>query len=153
MRALLISLVLVSLLLSGCESMPAGVRDRFSPVSPKARTFEGDLRTVCTAAQHAFKQLDCVLTDASGAPSRLEASSRIQTTESLGDSRQLVISLHLREVEKGRTVVEMLISLQVENASLGGPSAQDMREHGFYDIFFTTLQQLLQERAGDGPRE
>ena len=153
MRVFLPSLLLFSLLLAGCESVPAAVRERFSPVPPKVRTFAGDLRSVCTAAQLVFKQLDCALTDSSGAPSRLEASSRIHTSETLGDSRQLVINLHLREVAKGRTEVMMLVSLQVENASLGGPSAQDLREHGFYDIFFTSLQQALQDRAGDSPRE
>ena len=148
MRLIFPFFLLFGLLLSGCESMPAGVRERFGPVPPKVRAFDGDLRTVCSAAQLAFKQLDFAVTDSSGAPSRLEASSRINPRDSLGDSRQLVVNLHLREDGKGRTEVEMLISRQVENASLGGPSAQDLREHGFYELFFTTLQQLLQERAG-----
>ena len=148
MRLICPVILLFAVLFSGCESLPEGVRERFGPVPPKVRAFEGDLRTVCTAAQLAFKQLDFAVTDSAGAPGRLEASSRINSRDSLGDSRQLVITLHLHEDGKGRTEVEMLISRQVENASLGGPSAQDLREHGFYDQFFATLQQVLQERAG-----
>lgn len=142
------SLIFLSLLLlGGCESVSENMRDRFGPVPPKVRQFDGDLRTVFTAAQLAFKRLDFVLTDSSGAPAHLEASSRIITSESLGDSRQLVVTLRLHEVGAGKTEVEALVALQVENDSLGGVSSQNKREHGFYDNFFATLQEVLQGMA------
>jgi hypothetical protein len=151
MRATLPLILLCSLLLAGCESLSTDVRERFSPVPPKVRSFDGDIHSVCAAAQQAFRQLDCAVTDSSGAPARLEASSRIHANDSLGDSRQLVMNVQFHRVGPARTEVRMLISLQVENASLGGPSAQDLREHGFYDLFFETVQQLLQDRSGSSP--
>jgi len=149
MRLLALFVFLSAILLGGCENMPDSVRERFSHVEPKVRQFDGDLRTVFTAAQLAFKRLDFVLTDSSGAPSRLEASSRIVTSETLGDSRQLVANLKFHQRDGGKTEVEMLLSLQVQAGSLGGASAQNQREHGFYESFFATVQQVLQERAGD----
>ena len=149
MRSILPLTLMLAFLLAGCESLSTGGRGPFGSVPPKIRLFDGDLPTVSAAARQAFKRLDCVLTDVTGAPGRLEASSPISTSKSLGDSRQLVITIRLHEAGPGRTEVEMLISLQVETATLGGPTAQDMREHGFYDAFFTALQQVLQERVGD----
>lgn len=149
MRILASLLFLSALFLSGCESVSENMRERFNPVPPKVQQFDGDLRTVFTAAQLAFKRLDFVLTDSSGAPTRLEASSRIITSESLGDSRQLVVTLRLHEVGEGKTEVEALVSLQVENPSLGGVSSQNKREHGFYENYFATLQQVLQDRTGE----
>lgn len=142
------SLIFLSLLfLSGCESVSENMRDRFSPVPPKVRQFEGDVRTVFTAAQLAFKRLDFVLTDSSGAPTRLEASSRITTSESMRDSRQLVVTVRFHETGEGKTEVAALVSLQVENSSLGGSSAQNKREHGFYEMFFSTMQEVLQDKS------
>lgn len=148
MRTLASFLVLFVLLLAGCENVSDNVRDRFSPVPPKVRQFEGDLRTVFTAAQLAFKRLDFVLTDSSGAPSRLEASSPIDTNDALGDARQLVADLKFHSGGEGKTEVEMLLSRQVSSGSLAGSGAQDLREHGFYETFFATLQDVLQERSG-----
>lgn len=149
---LLASLLFVSaLFLSGCESVSENMRERFNPVPPKVQQFDGDLRTVFTAAQLAFKRLDFVLTDSSGAPARLEASSRIVTSESMGDSRQLVVTLRLHGAGEGKTEVEALVSLQVANSSLGGSSAQNKREHGFYERFFATMQEVLQERTDEKP--
>ena len=147
MRTITSILFLSLLFLTGCESVSENMRERFSPVPPKVRQFDGDLRTVFTAAQLAFKRLDFVLTDSSGAPSHLEASSRIISSESMGDSRQLVMTLHLREAGEGKTEVSALVSLQVEDNSPGGHSAQNKREHGFYETFFATLQDVLRDRA------
>ena len=149
MRTFAILLCLCSLILGGCESMSEAVSERFSHVPPKVRIFDGDLRTVFTAAQLAFNRLDFVLTDSSGAPVRLEAASRILKSASLDDSRQIVMNLHLRESGAGRTAVEALISVQIENASGGARSAVEKREHGFYENFFATLEQVLQEQARD----
>ena len=145
MRTIASLLCFFSLLLTGCESMPTAMRDRFSPVPPKVRAYEGDLRTVFTGAQLALKRLDFTLTDSSGAPVKLEASSRIRTSASLGDSRQTIVNLHLRETHGGKTEVEAVISIQVENANSGAVSAVEKREDVFYETFFATLEQVLQE--------
>ena len=137
--------------LTGCESMPEGVREHFSPVPPKVRQFDGDVHAVFSAAQLACKRLDFVVTDSSGAPTFMEASSRIMKSEGMRDSRQLVATIRLHEIGEGKTEVSVLVSLQVENATLGGPSAQNQREHGFYESFFTTVQEVLQERAVSKP--
>ena len=149
MRTIATLLCLFSLLLAGCESMPSTMRERFTPVPPKVHAFAGDLRTVYTAAQLAFRRLDFVLTDSSGAPTRLEASSQILTSDPLGDSRQTVMNLHFHETVAGQTEVEAVVTQQIESASAGGQSAVAKREHGFYETFFATLQQVLQDQAKD----
>ena len=147
MRIITSLLFISMLLITGCESMSTGVRERFAPVPPKVRQFDGDVHTVFAAAQLACKRLDFVLTDSSGAPTYMEVSSRVMTSELMRDSRQLVATIRLHEIEGGKTEVAVLVSLQVENASLGGPSAQNQREHGFYGSFFTALQEVLQEKS------
>lgn len=154
MRVLPLFFVLSTVLLAGCESLTERVQERFAPVPPRTREFDGDQRTVHHAVQTAFKRLDFVLTRASSGSANLEAGSRIHASEAFGDSRQLVAQVHLSEVAPGRTEVAIRLVEQVENASLGGPSQQPLREHAFYETYFATLAAVLREQVtGAPPRE
>ena len=144
------TLLLVSVLfLSGCEAVPGRMRDRFSAVPPKMQVFEGDQPTVCSAAQQAFKRLDFELTRSN--PAQIEAVSRIHSSVAFADSRQQVVRLHLNEVAPGRTEVELWLTEQVESKSVGGTSQQALRENGFFNTYFGTLQQVLQEQRALTP--
>ncbi|MBI2517895.1 MAG: hypothetical protein HYV95_13405 [Opitutae bacterium] len=149
MRSFVSLLVLSGLLLAGCESMTERVQERFAAVAPKVRDFDGEQRTVYYAAQLAFKRLDFVLTSSSLGSAHIEAGSRIHTSEAFGDSRQLVAQVHLSEVAPGRTEVALTLQEQVENASLGGPSQQPLREHAFFETYFATLEAVLLEQSAE----
>ena len=137
-------LLLCALLLSGCES----VTDRFSPVQPKLQVFNGDQFAVNAAALQAFKRLDFLVTRSKAVD--IEAVSRIHTSAAFADSRQLTARLHLNEAGPGKTEVEMIVTEQVQSQSMGGTSQQTMREHGFYQLYFATLQQVLDEQTTAG---
>lgn len=133
-------------LLTSCESLQTRVRDRFSEVSPKTQTFDGDTRAVYLAVQAAFKRLDFNLTRSSVSDLRVEAASRINTSHAFADSRQLVAQVTIASVGPAQSEVSMRLSEQVEAQGLGGPSERALREHGFYETYFAVLQQVLAEQ-------
>ena len=136
-------LVSIALTLAGCES----VMDRFSPVEPKRQVFAGDQPTVSAAALQAFKRLDFKASRSKSG--EIQAYSQIHTSAAFADSRQLTAKVHFNEMGPGRTEVEMTVTEQVESRNTGGTSQQTMREHGFFQLYFATLQQVLDE-AGAG---
>jgi hypothetical protein len=138
--------------LTGCESMSARVHDRFDPVEPKVQVYDGDLKTVYYASQEAFKQLGFVLTKASISSWRVEAASPINSNAALGDSRQLVAELHLSADDSEHTAVEMILTQQVHDDSLGASSQQKLREHGFYDTYFVALLEVLARQKLAAPK-
>ena len=140
MRAYLL-IALCAVLLTGCES----VTDRFSPVAPKVQVFNGDQFAVNVAALQAFKRLDFLVTRSKAVD--IEAVSRIHTSAAFADSRQLSVKLHLNDAGPGKTEVELSVTEQVQSERMGGTSQLAMREHGFFQIYFATLQQVLDENA------
>jgi hypothetical protein len=144
MRASLL-IVLCAILLTGCES----VGDRFSPVVPKVQVFAADQDVLKAAALQAFKRLDFNVTRSKSID--LEAVSRIRSSVAFADSRQLLAKVHLSEAGPGKTAVEMTVTEQFQSERVGGTSQQAMREHGFYQLYFATLQQVLDEGATAAP--
>lgn len=144
MRILSSLLVLSALLLAGCES----VEDRFSVVPPKVQVFNGESPAVSFAAVQAFKRLDFQMTHSKGVD--LEAVSRIHTSAAFADSRQLTAKVHLSEVGPGKTEVELSLTEQVQSEHLGGTSQQTLRENSFFQLYFATLQQVLDEGGSVG---
>lgn len=145
-----LSFALLCLLLAGCESMPTmkeRVRDRFAAVVPKVSVYEGDTRTVYLAAQAAFKRLDYTVTRANLGGLRIEAVSRINTSAAFRDSRQLIATVKIAEVGLHQSEVTLQLREQLEGEGLGGASELALREHGFYETYFTVLQQVLAEEG------
>jgi hypothetical protein len=141
----LIFLVAVISALAGCES----VTDRFSPVEPKRQVFDADQSTVSAGALQAFKRLDFRASRSRNGD--IEAYSQIHTSAAFAESRQLSAKLHFNEMGPGRTEVEMTVTEQAESRSTGGTSQQTMREHGFFQLYFATLQQVLDEQKAGVP--
>jgi hypothetical protein len=147
-----ITLVLAGVfLLAGCESMSDRMQDRFTAVPPKTQTFAAAHDKVQPAAVQAFKRLGFTLTRTK--PSQLEAVSRINTSVAFADSRQMVASVHLSEVGPEQTDVEVTLREEVVSESFGGTHQQDMRDHSFFALYFSTLQQVLQEEGVLPPTE
>lgn len=126
--------------LAGCES----VTNRFGPVEPKRHVFNADSETVNAAALQAFKRLD-FRASRSRKSGEISAYSQIHTSAAFADSRQLTAKVRLNGMGPGRTEVEMTVTEQVESRSTGGTSQQSMREHGFYQLYFATVQQVLDD--------
>ncbi len=141
-------LVSVALTLTGCES----VTDRFGPVEPKRQVFNADQPTVSAAALQAFKRLD-FRASRSRKSGDIEAYSQIHSSAAFADSRQLTAKLHFSDMGPGRTEVEMTVTEQVESRNAGGTSQQTMREHGFFQLYFATLQQVLEEQRSVRPAQ
>jgi len=140
-RGVFLLLALFTALAAGCET----VADRFSAVPPKVQVFSGDQETVRAAALQAFRQLDFRMTRSKGMD--LEAVSRIHSSAAFGDSRQLLVKVNLGEAGPGMTAVEMTVTEQFQSDRVGGTAQQNMREHGFFQLYFVTLQQFLDEQA------
>ena len=138
-------LLMAALLLAGCES----ISDRFSAVPPRMQVFSGDRAAVSAAAAQAFKRLDFRVTRAKSAD--IEAVSRIHTSVAFADSRQLTVRLHLNDAGPGKTEVELNLTEEVQSQSMGGTRQKVQRENGFFQIYFATLQQVLDERPVKGP--
>jgi hypothetical protein len=147
MRILPNILLLAIMALAGCESMSDRVEERFRTVPPKVQVFAGNERTVRAAVQLAFKRLDFDVSSSTGGGEAIEASGRIRHSQALGDSRQLVATVHLQELGPAQTEVRILLSEEVEENAAGGSSEQALREHGFYGTFFDTVQQILAGQA------
>ena len=143
-RNLLLS-VAASILLAGCESMG----DRFSEVPPKQQVFSGEPPAVSVAAVQAFKRLDFQMTHSKGVD--LEAVSRIHTSVAFADSRQITAKVHLSGVGPGKTEVELSLTEQFQSEQVGGTSQQALRENNFFQLYFATLQQVLDENAAGVP--
>lgn len=137
--------ILLSLLLAGCESIP----DSFATVPPHVQVVDGSPEQVYFAAQQAFKRLDFVLTRS--VRGRVEAASRIRTSETFGDSKQLVANLEIHEAEAGKSTVELWVTEETASQSIGGTRKQPLRENGFFALYFAMLQQVLKERATETP--
>lgn len=135
-------LLAIASVFTGCES----VTNRFGPVEPKRHVFNADGDTVNAAALQAFKRLD-FRASRSRKSGEISAYSQIHTSAAFADSRQLTAKVRLNEMGPGRTELEMTVTEQVESRSTGGTSQQSMREHGFYQLYFATLQQVLDERV------
>lgn len=130
---------------SGCES--TSFTDRLESVPPQVQLVDGPVERVYVAAQKAFKRLDFVLVRA--AINRIEAASAIRTSETFGDSRQTVARVRLAQVEPGRTEVQLRLTQETSSSAMGGTRQENLREHSFYQTYFATLQQVMQEQAAD----
>ena len=148
-RFLLSAALATTFVLAGCESTSFSdrLRERFAAVQPQARAFEGDPRTVYFAAQQAFKRLDYRLLRSDVSSLTVEAASRIDTSVAFRDSRQMLAQLEIKQVGPAESEVRLLLTEQREGEGPGGANQLALKEHGFYEIYFAVLQQVLREQV------
>lgn len=143
MAVVLFPMAALALLFTGCES--TSFKERLADVPPQVQPVSGDVETVQRAAQKAFKRLNFNLVRTSA--TQIEAASAINTSETFGDSRQIVARVRLLDGVPGQTEVELALSEEVSSASMGGSRQRALREHSFFQAYFAMLQQVLQEMA------
>jgi len=134
-------------LLSGCESMSERVGDRFSGVTPHTRNYPAEMKAVYAAAQQAVKNVGLQLGRKSIGTGHIEAYAAINPGNPTQDTRQTSLDIRLAEVETGEIQVSLVVTEQTAGNFPGGVSQQPLREHSLYELYFTALQQVLQENG------
>ncbi len=140
-----------TLVLAGCDSVPAHVRQRFAAPEPQVRTYESAERAVFDAAQVALRRMDFQVSRAGAAQGIINAISRIQPGATFGTGRQYTFEIRLRESEPQRTQVSVVLREQEESTSFAGATDIPLRQHALYDSFFSGVTQVLTERAKAPP--
>ncbi|MBS0662494.1 MAG: lipoprotein [Verrucomicrobia bacterium] len=144
----LILLLGAVLLLTGCDSLESlpTPSERYGKVEPKVRTFESDYRTTYFAAQLALKRMDWVLTKSALAQGIVNGRSAVHSENAFsGQNRQYTIEVRLNEVDDRHTEVSVLLHEQIEGDFQAGATDRTLREHGLYDSFYASLDQVLRE--------
>ena len=138
--------LLLSLALSGCESVSERVQAKFSPVPPKVRTFAADQHTTYYAAQQAARQMEFIQHRGSEADGFIEASSRIRPGDRVNSAQQFVLEVQLGDGTDGRTEVALRLFELREGYGATDAGREQLREHGLYDSYFAVLERILQEK-------
>ncbi len=141
------------MLLTGCESVSSRVHERFTPVQPHSQVFAATPKVIYEAAQQALKNLDLQVGHKSFAEGRVEGYAAIRPGDEVRDARQTTIQIRFFETDAAETRVELLVRENTEGNFPGGVSAQDLREHSLYGLYFTALQQVLAERGAQKTEE
>jgi hypothetical protein len=147
MKTLALIVLCAAALLSGCESMSERVQDRFTAATPHTRVFPAEMKGVYAAAQQAVKNVGLQLGRKSIGTGHIEAYAAINTGNPTQDSRQTSLDIRLTETEAGEIQVSLLVTEQTEGSFPGGVSQQPLKEHSLYELYFTALQQVLQENG------
>jgi len=84
---------------------------------------------------------------------RVEAVSAIHTSETFGNSQQLVAKVAIHEAGPGKSEVELWLTEETSSQSIGGTHREPLRENGFFGLYFAMLQQVLQDQQTSKPGE
>jgi hypothetical protein len=138
-------LLLLGLLLGGCESMSSRVSERFTKVPPHTRVYPVEPRQVYVAAQQAVKETGLLISHASVGTWTIKGYAAIRSGDVAQDARQTTIEIRLFETEELETRVEVLVRENTEGGFPGGVSEQALAEHSLYQLYFDALQKVLLE--------
>ena len=148
MRFLLV--LAAALTWAGCGSvgsMPERVTQRFSAPVPQERVYEVSDGDVFASAQEALTRLGYQLTRTAQAQGILQAQSRLLPTERFGSSDQYQFEIRIRGLDGGAASVSVVLYEQSEGQFRAGATSTPLREHGRYDSFFATLEQVMKEKG------
>lgn len=143
----LLSLLGVCVVLTGCESVPERMRERFTTVPAKTRVFTADKKMTYYAGQLAAKQTGFTLRRSSESDGTISAYSRIRPGDSVRAAQQFAMEIELREVTDTTTEVAMRLSELNEGQLSTGGGEVPLREHGLYSSYFDALERILTEQA------
>jgi hypothetical protein len=147
MQRLWISLGVFSLgLLSGCEAV-SDVREKFSSrEQPRTHVYTADPRATYDAARKAADQMGYRFVRGGPAQGELEAMSGVATSDTMNSSRQISMNVKLSATPEGGTEVSLLFREILEGDSArraGQATATTLRDTPQYEVFFRTVQQVL----------
>ena len=139
-------LLLATLLLAGCESMPGEVQGRLGPPPETTRSFQADPRIVYDAARAALARMEFRVTGGGPAQGRIEAVSGLSKKDSLQGTRQISISIHIISLSAGGSEVSVELKEIIEEDSTDRPgfaTETKLRDTPYYEVFFGGVAQAL----------
>ncbi|HVU17443.1 MAG TPA: hypothetical protein VHD32_10985 [Candidatus Didemnitutus sp.] len=145
MRTFTLVAAISVLLLAGCDSVSDSIQNGFSGNAAHSRTYHGQAQDLSAAVVLAMKRLDFNVTSPGGAGDHIEASGRIQHSDGLSGSRQLIADVKLVGAGPGETEVQILLTEQSDDGTATGRSEKPVKDSGLYGTFFDTIKQVLAE--------
>lgn len=146
-RFTLLFVMFALVLFSGCEAV-SDVREKFSSrEQPRTHAYTSDPRTTYEAARRASEQMGYRFVRGGAAQGELEALSGIATSDTMNSSRQISLSAKFVGTLEGGTEVQLLFREINEGDSArraGQATATTLRDTPQYEVFFRTVQQLLE---------
>lgn len=138
----ILSLLVLCVLLTGCESMSSRMHQRFTPVQPSVRNFAADRKVVFKAAQQAMKDVGLLVGATSLTKGTINGYAPIRPGDAMRDTRQTTIDVTLTDTAVG-TDVGVIVNEHTEGQFPGGVSGQSLREHSLYGLYFAALENVL----------
>lgn len=122
------------------------VNERFSAAPAQEREIESPRPAVYGAAVTALKRMGLTVARAAEAQGVVLARTQIVRDEAFREVVQYEFEVRVREYGEGATKISVWVREHVEGGlTTGGVSIQSLRNHGLYDSFFATLEQVLAE--------
>lgn len=143
-------LLVLSCVVTGCESISQRMAERFDTTPPQTRTIASDQKSVYYATQKALKRMDFVLTRSAAAQGIVNAQSSIRDTAVFGAGRQFTFEIKVHGADPARTNVEVRLTELHEGDFKAGATGKTLRAHGLYDSFFEQLEQAVREASAAG---
>jgi hypothetical protein len=140
-------LLLLAVLLAGCESMSSRMAERFTKVAPHTRVFPVEQHQVYVAAQQAVKRTGLLISHASVGEWTIKGYAPIRSGDVAQDARQTTLEIRLFETADMETRVEVLVWENTEGGFPGGVSEQALAEHSLYQLYFDALQNVMIEEG------
>jgi hypothetical protein len=150
MKILRLTLALLVLSLTGCESL-SDMKDEFKEKlaardQPRTQVFAAESRPTYEAARIAVDQMNFRFVRGGPAQGELEAISSVDSSESMHSARQISLKARLTPAPDGGTEVSLwLHEILEDNSSQNAGMATEtpLRDTALYEAFFRDLQQAL----------
>ena len=139
----LITLLLLCAALTGCESLPERMRERFTTVAPKTQLFEANKHAVYAAGLAAVKQVGFTLQRSSESEGTISAYSRVRPGDAVRAAQQFTLAIKLTQITDTSTEVALVLAELTEADLRVGGGELPLREHGLYASYFAALEQIL----------
>lgn len=148
-----LAVLAAAVFLAGCDSVSeatASVRARLAAhAQPRLHVFTADPRATYEAAKVAVNQMNFRFVRGGAAQGRLEAVSAVAPSDNLNGSRQITLSARFSNHLEGGTEVSLLLEEVIEGNSsqrAGQATAAPLRDTPLYEVFFRSVQQVLERR-------
>lgn len=139
-------LLLASLALAGCDSLPSQSGGRPGPPPETSRAYQADQRAVYDAALVALAQMEFKVTGGGPAQGKITAVSGLRTNVNLQTTRQITLKATISPDGNGGSVVEVVLKEAVEEDPenrLGFATETPLRDTPYYEVFLNGIQQAL----------
>ncbi len=147
MKSILAPIILLaSLVLGGCDSLPNQAGGRPGPPPETSREFLADPRSVYDAALVSLAQMEFKVTGGGPAQGKITAVSGLRSNVGLQSTRQITLKATITPAGDGGSVVEVVLKEAVEEDSenrLGFATERPLLDTPYYEVFLNGITQAL----------